>query len=61
MLCYVNRAQLSSSVILCFTVGLLLSDGLTMVRESEIIAESIRSVLEIWFSVSLNVYINIDK
>lgn len=32
-----------------------------MVRESEIIAESIRSVLEIWFSVSLNVYINIDK
>lgn len=61
MLCYVNRAQLSSSVILFFTVGLLLSDGLTMVRKSEIIAESIRSVLEIWFSVSLNVYINIDK
>lgn len=61
MLCYVSRPQLSSSVTLCFTVGLLIKyDGLTMVRKSEIIAESIRSVLEIWFLVSSNAYINID-
>lgn len=41
MLCYVNRAQLSSSVTLYFTVGLLIKcDGLTMVRKREIIAES---------------------
>lgn len=62
MLCYMNRAQLSSSVTLCFTLGLLIKcNGVTMKRKSEIIAESIRPVLEIWFSVSLNVYINIDK
>lgn len=62
MLCYVNRAHLSSSVTLCFSVGFLMKcEGLNMVRKSEIIAESIRSVLEICFSVSLNVYINKDK